>query len=299
MRIAVPSNAPGGLDATIADHFGHCVAFTLVDLEGEGIGQVQVLDNLEHEHGGCMAPVMLLKQQGVDAMVAGGMGMRPLSGFQQVGIIVYFKENASTVREGVQLVLDGSARTFGDDQTCGGGGGGCGGHDHHHHHHHEPVEREPVVGLADVRADRVVTIDYKLTDAEGSTLDSSEGAEPLSYLHGHNNIVPGLETALEGLVVGDHKVVDVPMALAYGPRDEDAVIDAPRDQFPSHTHVGQVVQAKKPDGQMVLLMVVAVDDDTVRLDPNHPLAGKDLTFDITIRKVEQATAEELEHGHVH
>jgi predicted Fe-Mo cluster-binding NifX family protein len=133
MLIAIPSEAPGGLTAGVAAHFGHCDAFTLVILENKEIKDVKVLPNQGHEQGGCMAPVMLLKNQGVDTMMAGGMGMRPLAGFQQVGITVYYNEGAGTVGDAVKLIAQGQARAFGKAQTCGGGGGNCGGdHDHDH-----------------------------------------------------------------------------------------------------------------------------------------------------------------------
>lgn len=135
MLIAIPSEAPGGLTAEVAAHFGHCDAFTLVIVEDTEIRDVKVLPNLGHEQGGCMAPVMLLKNQGVDTMVASGMGMRPLAGFQQVGITVYYNEDSKTVGEAVKRVAQGEARAFGKAQTCGGGGGNCGGgHDHDHDH---------------------------------------------------------------------------------------------------------------------------------------------------------------------
>ncbi len=131
MRIAIPSAAPGGLDASPEAHFGHCYAFTMVDTEGDEIKNVDVLVNQGHEQGGCLAPVMQLKQAGVDILIAGGMGARPLAGFQQVGISVYFNEGAATVGQAVELVRKGQARVFGPAQVCGGGGdhgGGCGGH---------------------------------------------------------------------------------------------------------------------------------------------------------------------------
>ena len=133
MKIAIPSGAPGGLDAEISPHFGHCETFTLVDVDGGEAKEIKTLDNLPHEQGGCMAPVMLLKEAGVDALIAGGMGMRPLAGFQQVGIDVFFSESVSTVGEALQLILDGKARKFGPAQACGGGGEG---HEHEHGHPH-------------------------------------------------------------------------------------------------------------------------------------------------------------------
>ena len=123
MKIAVPSNSPGGLDAKISAHFGHCDVFTLISLEEKNIKQVDILQNPGHEQGGCMGPVMLLKGAGAEALVAGGMGMRPLQGFQQVGIDVYFSENATSVSEVIQLITTDQARKFGPAQACGGSGG--------------------------------------------------------------------------------------------------------------------------------------------------------------------------------
>jgi predicted Fe-Mo cluster-binding NifX family protein len=132
MRLAVPSEDPGGLDAALSPHFGHAYAFTLLDIEEDQVKNVEVLPNGGHEQGGCMTPVMLLKNAGVDAMMAGGMGMRPLAGFQQVGIDVYFSDQAATVAQAVELLTTGMAKKFGPAQTCGGGGGqsggGCQGH---------------------------------------------------------------------------------------------------------------------------------------------------------------------------
>lgn len=129
MKLAVPSQAPGGLDADLSPHFGHCPAFTLLEVSEQGIQEVGVLANQGHAAGGCLAPVMMLKQAGVEALVAGGMGMRPLAGFQQVGIRVYFNEGAPTVRQAAGLVAAGQARLFSPAQVCGGHGEGtCGQH---------------------------------------------------------------------------------------------------------------------------------------------------------------------------
>ena len=128
MKIAFPSAGQGGLNAELSAHFGHCDAFTLVNMDNGEMGEVEVLPNAPHAQGGCMAPVMALKDAGVDALVAGGMGARPLSGFQQVGIRVFFSEGAPTVQAAVDLISQGQAREFGPAQVCGGGGGGCGSH---------------------------------------------------------------------------------------------------------------------------------------------------------------------------
>lgn len=133
MLIAVPSDAPGGLDARVSDHFGHCHVFTLVQVDDDRIGGVKLLQNQGHEQGGCLVPVAQLQQNGVQTLIAGGMGARPLAGFQQAGITVYLKEQAATVGQAVQQLIEGKARAFGPAQTCGGHGGQGHGHDGHRH----------------------------------------------------------------------------------------------------------------------------------------------------------------------
>ena len=128
MKVAVPSMNPGGMEALVSEHFGHCDIFTLVDVEDNQVSEITLLPNAGHEQGGCMAPVMLLKNSGVDILSAGGMGMRPLAGFQQVGIQVFFNEGAKTVGEALDKFIQGQCRVFGPAQVCGGGqehGGGC------------------------------------------------------------------------------------------------------------------------------------------------------------------------------
>lgn len=147
--------------------------------------------------------------------------------------------------------------------------------------------------------EKVITIDYTLTDEEGEVIDSSEHDGPLSYLHGSGNIVPGLENALEGKTVGDALKVVVAPDDAYGERDEKLVQAVPRDEFPDgEIAVGMRFRADSPSGSKVLT-VVALNDAEVTVDANHPLAGRTLSFDVTVRGIRDATQEELEHGHVH
>lgn len=120
--VALPSNAPGGMDAGLGAHFGHCDLYTLVEVEDGQIKSSKVVPNVPHQQGGCMAPVQYLAGQGVKALIAGGMGMRPLMGFNQVGIDVYFGGNSTTVNEAVQALLQGSLPRFTQQFTCGGGG---------------------------------------------------------------------------------------------------------------------------------------------------------------------------------
>ena len=120
--VALPSVGAGGLDAQLSAHFGHCDLYTLVTLEDGEIKEVKTIPNVPHTQGGCMAPVNHLAQSGAKALIAGGMGMRPLMGFNQVGIEVYFGGNAATVGEAVTALAQGKLPQFTMDHTCGGGG---------------------------------------------------------------------------------------------------------------------------------------------------------------------------------
>ncbi|MBV1753091.1 MAG: NifB/NifX family molybdenum-iron cluster-binding protein [Desulfarculus sp.] len=121
--VALPSNTPGGMDAGLGAHFGHCDLYTLVEVEDGQIKDTKVVPNVPHQQGGCMAPVQYLAGQGVKVLIAGGMGMRPLMGFNRVGIDVYFGGISTTVNEAVQALLQGSLPRFTQQFTCGGGGG--------------------------------------------------------------------------------------------------------------------------------------------------------------------------------
>jgi len=122
VRIAVPSEGQGGLDGLRAGHFGHCDVFTLVDVEDGEIKEVSILANKEHVQGGCMVPVNLLAENKVQRLVVGGIGMRPLMGFKQVGIDVYYDGERRDIRPVVEDMITESLMLIGEDQVCGGGG---------------------------------------------------------------------------------------------------------------------------------------------------------------------------------
>ncbi|BDU72790.1 NifB/NifX family molybdenum-iron cluster-binding protein [Mesoterricola silvestris] len=124
MRIAIPSSFPGGLEAGVHGHFGHCDVYTVVDVEGGAITRVGTLPPVPHEQGGCLAAVAFLAEAGVTALVAGGLGKRPLMGFNQAGIAVYRGAGVPTVGAAVGALLGGSLEVFSGEFTCGGG--------HHH-----------------------------------------------------------------------------------------------------------------------------------------------------------------------
>lgn len=152
----------------------------------------------------------------------------------------------------------------------------------------------------EVSADRVVTLHYTLKDDGGAVLDSSAGGEPLAYIQGHGNLVAGLEKALEGRADGTSLTVVVAPADGYGTRDESLVQRVPKRtlQGAGALKKGMQFQART-EGGMRLFTVMAVIGDMVTLDGNHPLADQTLHFDVQIVGVREATAEELEHGHVH
>lgn len=122
--VAIPSTQPGGLESALGAHFGHCDVYTLVEVAEGKVQTVRTLPNVPHEQGGCMAPVNHLAQNGVQILIAGGMGMRPLMGFNQVGINVFHGGGLETVGEAVEAFLQGSLQRFSSELTCGGGGGG-------------------------------------------------------------------------------------------------------------------------------------------------------------------------------
>jgi FKBP-type peptidyl-prolyl cis-trans isomerase SlyD len=153
--------------------------------------------------------------------------------------------------------------------------------------------------LMQIARDTVVSIAYTLSNDAGEVLDASERSEPLVYMHGRGQIIPGLEHALAGRSTGDSFQVRISPDDAYGEHDPDLVQQARRSQFGGETpEVGMRVEAEGPDGGETLT-IVAIDGDVVTLDGNHPLAGVPLNFDVTVVEVRAATAQELAHGHVH
>ncbi len=123
VRIAVPSEGTGGLDGLRAGHFGHCDVFTLVDVVDGEIKEVTILENKEHVQGGCMVPVNILADAKVQQLIVGGIGMRPLQGFNQAGIDVYYDGERRDIRPVVEDMIAAKLPIIGEDQVCGGGGG--------------------------------------------------------------------------------------------------------------------------------------------------------------------------------
>lgn len=148
---------------------------------------------------------------------------------------------------------------------------------------------------------KVVTLAYTLRDEDGDVLDSSEGDGPLEYLHGAENIVPGLEKALAGKRIGDKLRVVVPPEEGYGEWDEDGVQVLTRGNFPEdmEIEVGLQLVMEDEDGDPVPFWIAEIQGDDVTIDFNHPLAGAKLDFDVEVVGIRAATPTELTHGHPH
>ena len=147
---------------------------------------------------------------------------------------------------------------------------------------------------------KVVTLHYTLTDNEGRVIDQSEDGS-FAYLHGASNIIPGLENALSGKTAGEELSVAVSPEEAYGVRDESMLQQVPKNMFEDTNQiaVGTQFHAQGPNGEMLVVTVMEVQEEHVLVDGNHPLAGVELNFDVKIIDVRDASEEEVEHGHVH
>ncbi len=146
---------------------------------------------------------------------------------------------------------------------------------------------------------KAASFHYTLTNEAGETLDSSKGAEPLTYLHGAGNIIPGLEQALEGKEAGDKFKVTIDAENAYGEKQPEMVQVVPKSMFDGMpVEPGMQFQAQVSSGPGIIT-VIEVNGDEVTIDGNHPLAGEALTFEVEVTEVRDATDEEIEHGHVH
>lgn len=152
-----------------------------------------------------------------------------------------------------------------------------------------------------VEEKKVVGIEYTLTLEDGEVADTNVGQDPLLYIHGFGGIIPGLEKALEGLVVGDKKQVTIEPKDAYGEVDEDAFQELPLDAFPKGVQLeeGLILQMVTEEGYPIPAIVDEIKETTAVLDLNHPLAGRTLNFDVKVLEIRDASPEELDHGHAH
>jgi FKBP-type peptidyl-prolyl cis-trans isomerase SlyD len=152
-----------------------------------------------------------------------------------------------------------------------------------------------------IETDCVVELQYTLRDDDGELLDSAGADDPFHYLHGSGQIVPGLESALAGLKVGDKKKVSIPPAEGYGEYDPQLALTVGKAQFPEgvNLEVGMQFESTTPEGYDAVFSVEKIEDDKVHIDGNHPLAGATLHFEVEVMGIRKATQEELSHGHAH
>ncbi len=147
---------------------------------------------------------------------------------------------------------------------------------------------------------QVVSMDYVLK-VDGKVVDSSEAGNPLQFIQGMGHIIPGLEHELYDMKIGENKKVVVLPKDGYGEVDAEAFMDVPRDSFPTDVPLekGTELELREQSGHTMLARIDTVSDENIRLNMNHPLAGKELHFDVTISGLRPATEEEVSHGHVH
>lgn len=152
-----------------------------------------------------------------------------------------------------------------------------------------------------IEQNKVVTMNFTLKDDEGNVLDSTEKGGPFSYISGTNMVLPKLEEALNGMLIGSKKNLKLEAKDGYGNYNDDAIQVVGKENFPEDIvlEIGMEYMANSPDGVKMPFTISNVDGEEITIDFNHPLAGKNLNFDIELLNVRDATAEELSHGHVH
>jgi FKBP-type peptidyl-prolyl cis-trans isomerase SlyD len=152
-----------------------------------------------------------------------------------------------------------------------------------------------------IKNGKVVDLRYSLKNSQGELLDEADAADPFTYLHGAQQVVPGLESALEGLKIGDKKKVVVSPEDGYGIKDPKLSMVVKKAQFPGNLELeaGMQFEATSNTGEEIIFTVESIEGDEVRVDGNHPLAGETLHFDVEVLQIRDATQEEIEHGHAH
>lgn len=151
-----------------------------------------------------------------------------------------------------------------------------------------------------IEKDVIVNLAFTLT-VDDEIIDEANAEDPFFYLHGHDNVIVGIENAVAGMKIGESKSFDVKPENGYGESDPDGIMHLPRSEFPEDLplEAGMELEMRDENGQIVYATVASMTKTMVKLDFNHPLAGKDLHFDVTVLDLEIASPEEIEHGHVH
>ena len=141
--------------------------------------------------------------------------------------------------------------------------------------------------MALAQAGDTVRVHYTGKLDDGTVFDSSAGSDPIEFVIGDHQVIPGFEDGVTGMTIGETKTVTIPFDHAYGAYDDGLVLTVPREQFPDHItpEVGEALQLQQPDGEMITVIISEVSDESVTLDANHPLAGEDLTFDLELAEI--------------
>lgn len=148
---------------------------------------------------------------------------------------------------------------------------------------------------------KVVTMNYTLKDADGKVIQTTDRNEPFQFLSGNHQILHKLEMEIDNMIIGSKKKVKIPAEEAYGEYDEQAIQQVSRNNFPKHPdlQIGMEFVANSPEGHHMPFVITGIKNEEVTIDFNHPLAGKDLEFDVELIDVRDATVEEMQHGHAH
>ncbi len=141
--------------------------------------------------------------------------------------------------------------------------------------------------MSQAKSGDTVRVHYTGKLDDGTVFDSSAGSEPIEFVIGDHQVIPGFEDGVAGMEVGEAKTITIPFEQAYGAYDEGLLLEVPRAQFPDHINpeVGEALQLRQPDGDVVTVVISDVSDEAVTLDANHPLAGENLTFDLQLAEI--------------
>ena len=141
--------------------------------------------------------------------------------------------------------------------------------------------------MALAQAGDTVRVHYTGKLDDGTVFDSSAGSDPIEFVIGDHQVIPGFEDGVTGMAIGETKTITIPFDQAYGAYDDELVLDVPRDQFPDHItpEIGEALQLQQPDGNVITVIISEVSNESVTLDANHPLAGEDLTFDLELAEI--------------
>ena len=141
--------------------------------------------------------------------------------------------------------------------------------------------------MASAQAGDTVRVHYTGKLDDGTVFDSSAGSDPIEFVIGDHQVIPGFEDGVMGMAIGETKTITIPFDQAYGAYDDELVLDVPRAQFPDHItpEIGEALQLQQPDGNVITVIISEVSDESVTLDANHPLAAEDLTFDLQLAEI--------------